>query len=197
MFIVIEGPDGSGKTTLAKQLTTQLKQLNKPTVYTYEPTFSKFGKKLRNMMQTGSIDNNIYEFADLFVEDRKYHIETLIAPALAKGENIVCDRYKYSAMVYQQLQGVDIAYLQKIGQQCLIPDIVYVLIPTNVDLLLERIVKRGKKQDIFENIDFLQNTIELYKRLQEYFPKERIVFLDASIRTQDNIGRIMKDLAQM
>ena len=193
MFIVIEGPDGSGKTTLAKQLTTQLKQLNKPTVYTYEPTFSKF----RNMMQTGSIDNNIYEFADLFVEDRKYHIETLIAPALAKGENIVCDRYKYSAMVYQQLQGVDITYLQKIGQQCLIPDIVYVLIPTNVDLLLERIVKRGKKQDIFENIDFLQNTIELYKRMQEYFPKERIVFLDASIRTQDNIGRIMEDLAQM
>ena len=64
------------------------------------------------MMQTGSIDNNIYEFADLFVEDRKYHIETLIAPALAKGENIVCDRYKYSAMVYQQLQGVDITYLQ-------------------------------------------------------------------------------------
>ena len=46
MFIVIEGPDGSGKTTLAKQLTTQLKQLNKPTVYTYEPTFSKFGKKI-------------------------------------------------------------------------------------------------------------------------------------------------------
>ena len=100
-------------------------------------------------------------------------------------------------MVYQQLQGVDITYLQKIGQQCLIPDIVYVLIPTNVDLLLERIVKRGKKQDIFENIDFLQNTIELYKRMQEYFPKERIVFLDASIRTQDNIGRIMEDLAQM
>lgn len=195
MFIVIEGPDGSGKTTLAKQLTIQLNQANIPTIYTYEPTrSSSAGKRLRSMMHKGNI-TNVYEFADLFAEDRKIHVETIIAPALAKGENVVCDRYKYSAMIYQQLQGVDTTYLAKLGQQCLVPDMVYVLIPVNVDILLSRIITRGKKLDVFEESAFLQDAIELYRRLPEYFPQERVILLDASTKVQDSIDRILRDIS--
>ena len=194
MFIVIEGPDGSGKTTLAKELTSQLKQVNVPAIYTFEPTkLSEYGKRLRNMMSTGNV-GDVYSFANLFVEDRKVHLEKLIVPALESGKVVVCDRYKYSALVYQQIQGVNIDHLLKISRQCLIPDIVYVLIPPDVEILLERIITRGKREDIFEKKAFLQMAVEHYKHLQEYFPQEKIVFLDAVASVQDNVSRILNEL---
>ena len=48
-------------------------------------------------MKSGNFED-IYSFADLFVEDRKEHLATLIMPTLERGEVVVCDRYKYSAL---------------------------------------------------------------------------------------------------
>lgn len=190
MFVVIDGPDGSGKTTLAKQLTDWLNQEGTSAIYTFEPTFSsEAGQKLRNMMRTGEIDD-IYRFANLFVEDRKTHIADLIEPMLAKGKTVVCDRYKYSALAYQQLQGVDAAYLVEINKPCLIPDIIFILVPQSPDILLERIKLRGTTRDIFEEIGFLCSTLEIYRCLPNYFPDERIVFLDAGVSVEDNIAII-------
>ena len=111
MFIAIDGPDGSGKTTLAKSLIDQWNSEGTAAIYTCEPTYdSEPGRQLRQMMRSGEIPD-IYAFADLFVEDRKEHIRTLIMPAITQGEIVVCDRYKYSALAYQQLQGVDAGYL--------------------------------------------------------------------------------------
>lgn len=192
MFVVIDGPDGSGKTTLAKQLTDRLNQEGTSAIYTCEPTFSsEAGQRLRNMMHTGEI-GDVYQFADLFVEDRKTHIADLIEPMLAKGKTVICDRYKYSALAYQQLQGVDAAYLVEINKPCLVPDIIFILIPQNPDILLERIKLRGITRDIFEKIEFLSNTLELYRRLPDYFPDERIVFLDAGASLEDNIAIIQQ-----
>lgn len=192
MFVVIDGPDGSGKTTLAKQLTDRLNQEGTSAIYTCEPTFSsEAGQKLRDMMRTGEI-GDIYQFANLFVEDRKTHIADLIEPTLANGKTVVCDRYKYSALAYQQLQGVDATYLVEINKPCLVPDIIFILTPQSPDILLERIKSRGATRDIFEEIEFLSNTLELYRRLPDYFPDERIVFLDAGASVEDNIAIIQQ-----
>lgn len=192
MFLVIDGPDGSGKTTLAKRLVEQLQQDGIAALYTCEPTYvSAAGRKLREMMHSGNIQD-IYAFADLFVEDRKAHIEALIAPALAKGETVVCDRYKYSALAYQQLQGVDAAYLVERNRACLVPDVVFVLMPQEPEVLLQRISARGKERDIFEKREFLIRTLAYYQRLPEYFPEERIVFLNAEISIEENVGSIMR-----
>lgn len=196
MFIVIDGPDGSGKTTLAKQLVEQLRLNGVQCIYTYEPTHDSLaGIKIRQLMKSGNFED-IYSFADLFVEDRKEHLATLIMPTLERGEVVICDRYKYSALAYQQLQGVDPVYLVEINKECLIPDFVFVLLPHNADILLQRISHRDESRDVFEEREFLTNTLDFYKKLSVYFPEEKIFFLDAEINIEENINEIISIINQ-
>lgn len=191
MFVVIDGPDGSGKTTLAKQLVEQLRLNGVHCIYTYEPTRdSSAGIKIRQLIKNGNFED-VYSFADLFVEDRKEHLAALIKPTLEKGEFVVCDRYKYSALAYQQLQGVDVTYLVEINKECLIPDFVFVLLPHNADILLQRISHRDESRDVFEEKEFLSNTLDFYKKLSIYFPEEKIFSLDAEITIEENIKKII------
>ena len=190
MFIVIDGPDGSGKTTLSKKLVEEWKLNGVQSIYTFEPTYDSLpGIEIRSLMGIRKIED-IYAFADLFVDDRKEHLNSIIIPALARGENVVCDRYKYSALAYQQLQGVDAEYLVDINKGCLVPDFIFILIPKCVDVILQRILNRAKEREIFEEREFLTQTLELYKKLPSYFPNENIIFLDAETTIEKNIEKI-------
>lgn len=189
MFIVIDGPDGSGKTTLSKCLVTQLHNEGMSAIYTYEPTNDGAGHQLRNMIRTGIIPD-VYAFSNLFIEDRKEHIKKCIQPAIDRGEIVVCDRYKYSALAYQQLQGVDANYLIEANRTFLIPDFVFILMPPDANLLCQRIAKRGQERDVFEKEAFLEKTLLCYKKLRSYFPSEKIFFLDASCQVEENIKKI-------
>ena len=96
-LIVIEGIDGSGKSTCAKNLTEKLNSINIKTIYTFEPTHSHYGAKLREGMLSEDLDAE--EELLLFVKDRKEHIEYMIKPALEEGyfiilEYLVAARYK-------------------------------------------------------------------------------------------------------
>lgn len=194
MFIVIEGPDGSGKTTLAMQLVRRLCQNGISAIYTCEPTYEgETGRHLRQLLKRENIIDP-YILSNLFVKDRKEHIENLISSTLAKGGYIVCDRYKYSALIYQQLQGIEARYLIEINKDCLIPDIVFILLPQDINILLHRISERGKSQEIFEERDFLSSTLRLYRKLPLYFPDECIIFLEAEALIDENLEKILNYL---
>lgn len=190
MFIVIDGPDGCGKTTLAKSLVEYISHKGIEVLYTYEPTTDNpFGCKIRELLKNSEIDNAAF-FSDLFVYDRKYHLENCIEPNLAKSKWVVCDRYKYSALAYQQLQGIDAQYLIDCNSDFLVPDVIFILLPRNADVLLKRIVERNTKKDYFENKVYLSNVIKLYNKMLEYFPNENIFFLDAENSIENNIKKI-------
>ena len=91
-FIVVEGIDGTGKSTLARALQERLKRMGVSCLCTFEPTDGQWGRKLRDSF-TGGERLSLDEELELFIKDREEHVETEILPALEAGRTVICDRY--------------------------------------------------------------------------------------------------------
>ena len=166
-LIVIEGIDGSGKSTCAKNLTEKLNSINIKTIYTFEPTHSHYGAKLRDGMLSEDLDTE--EELLLFVKDRKEHIEYMIKPALEEGYFIILDRYFYSSIAYQGAKGIDINRIINMHKDFIIkPDIVFIFhLP--IDIALNRIISKRGIADRFENETYLKKVDKIFHSFNEPF----------------------------
>jgi dTMP kinase len=118
LFIVFEGPEGSGKSTQAKRLAASLQNSDRRVVLTREPGGTQLGERLRAMLLDPQIDaiSPLTE-ALLYTAARAEHVERVIRPALAAGETVVCDRFFDSTLAYQGGgRGLDLAQLRSV--QC-------------------------------------------------------------------------------
>jgi len=97
MFIVVEGIDGCGKSTVASLLATEIGK-KRPVFHTFEPGHVRDGLYRQLIME--NVDNP-FVVAALFTIDRAEHVRKMIKPALAKGEWVVCERYADSTLAYQ------------------------------------------------------------------------------------------------
>ena len=97
VFIVIEGLDGSGKTTQATLLANKLSKTHK-VFCTAEPSHGKIGTFIRQGCLYEEKRLPTEAEALLFAADRIEHMKNEIAPALAQGKIVICDRYIYSSL---------------------------------------------------------------------------------------------------
>ena len=166
-LIVIEGIDGSGKSTCAKNLAEKLNSINIKTIYTFEPTHSHYGAKLRDGMLSEDLDAEAELL--LFVKDRKEHIEYMIKPALEEGYFIILDRYFYSSIAYQGAKGIDINRIINMHKDFIIkPDIVFIFhLP--IDIALNRIISKRGIADRFENETYLKKVDKIFHSFNEPF----------------------------
>jgi len=102
MFITLEGPDGSGKTTQAHLLVAWLRDHGLPVVQTREPGGSDIGDQIRDVLHDSA---NLRMMARteflLYSASRAQHVEELIMPALGAGKIVVSDRFADSSLAYQ------------------------------------------------------------------------------------------------
>jgi dTMP kinase len=100
VFIAFEGGDGAGKSTQVRLLRVYLEELGHTVVVTREPGGTAFGSTVRELVLHG---DHVAPRAEalLFAADRAHHVETLIRPALARGEVVITDRYMDSSIAYQ------------------------------------------------------------------------------------------------
>jgi len=100
LFIALEGGDGAGKSTQAGLLREWLQGLGHTVVVTREPGGTEFGRTVRELVLHG---DHVAPRAEalLFAADRAHHVETLIRPALRRGEVVITDRYMDSSIAYQ------------------------------------------------------------------------------------------------
>jgi dTMP kinase len=165
LFIVIEGIDGTGKSTQARLLAEWLRANGRETVVSREPTDGPWGRKLRESAATGRLSPQ--EELDYFLKDRREHVETLIAPALAAGKVVVLDRYYFSTMAYQGCRGFDPEEIRRRNEEFAPrPDLLLIL-DLEVDDALARIGSRGDSANEFERRDSLQRCREIFLALRD------------------------------
>ncbi len=112
VFIVLEGPEGGGKSTLAKNLAARASECGFTVRLTREPGEGEFGKRIRQILLDGEAMVSAAELF-LFLADRAQHVQTFIKPALELGEWVICDRFADSTFVYQAIaRGLDADFVR-------------------------------------------------------------------------------------
>jgi len=130
-FIVFDGLPGSGKGTMIKKTFEYLYDKSKEydsILITDEPTRGPHGKRVRELFKKQTSPNDLKEeIFQAFVDDRDWHIKEIISPALAKDMVVICDRYKYSSIVYQTVQGNEFEKVFDAHKDFLSPDLAIIL----------------------------------------------------------------------
>jgi dTMP kinase len=190
LFIVFEGIDGSGKTTLSEMLFKYFTKSGIPAVKDHEPTEGNWGIQIRKMLQNDAA--NADELLKLFIKDREDDVSINIQPALKKRKVIILDRYYFSNAAYQGTMGISpVSIIQENRKKKFPePDRVY-LVDIDPELAIKRIVRRNNKAEIFEKMEFLKKAREIYHRIAD----EKFVILNGSKTTKALIDTIKKDIS--
>ena len=132
LFVVLEGPDGSGKSLQAKLLDESLRERGLRVIHSREPAGTVMGEQVRHIVNDPApTPRGPKADVMLYTAARAQHVDEVIAPALDRGEVVVCDRYYTSTMAYQGYgSGMDLELLRRIqtwATDGLDPDLVVLL----------------------------------------------------------------------
>lgn len=198
LFISMEGPDGSGKTTQIEKLQKYFVKSGYEVIITREPGGTSVSEKIRNIiLDVENISLSDMTEAFLYAASRAQHIDEKIKPALEKGKVVISDRFVDSSIVYQgYARGIGIDIVEAINNyaiQGVIPDITFFF-----DIEPEIAMKRKVNQKSLdrleqEHISFHNKVYEGYKILLKRYPK-RIKSIDARQSVEDIQQQIMNEI---
>ncbi len=183
LFIAFEGPEGSGKTTQLRRLYRRLRRAGVPVVRTREPGGTRLGERLRALLKRA--DQNPAPEAELFLflAARAQLVSTVIRPALAAGQVVLCDRYSPSTLAYQAYgRGLpldQVADADRLATGGLWPDLV-VLLDLPAEAGLARRGRAGADRFEAEELEFHRRVRAGYLELARSDP-ERWLVLDAQV----------------
>jgi dTMP kinase len=168
-FIVLEGPDGAGKSEQAVRLARRLRERGYPVTFTREPGGTPLGEQVRAILLDPA-ETRRGPVADvlLFNAARSQHVSDIIRPALERGDIVVCDRYATSTMAYQGYgSGIDheaLAAIADFATGGLVPDLVVVLdVPVEVGLARR---DAGRVEELTRFEDGARHDLDFHRRVR-------------------------------
>jgi dTMP kinase len=185
MFVTFEGVDGSGKSTQARLLAERLREEGREVVLTREPGGTALGEEIRALLLHGE---HIAPWAEaaLFAAARAQLVDEVIRPALARGADVVSDRYLDSSLAYQGLArglGIErVLELNLLATSGILPDRTFlVLVPP-----AEAAARRGDEPDRIERegAGFAEEVDRAYREIARVFG-QRVVVVDGTRNTED------------
>ena len=182
LFISIEGPDGSGKSTQIKNIRRFFKDKGIDIIFTREPGGTAIGERIRRII----LDRDCPEMDDmtealLYAAARAQHVAQVIKPALEEGKIVICDRFVDSSIAYQgygRKIGTPVEVINNYAIGGCMPDVTF-LMKMDPKVGRRRIAAANQDRLERERDDFHIRTFEGYLELEKKYP-ERIVGIDAS-----------------
>ena len=185
MFVTFEGVDGSGKSTQARLLAEGLRADGREVVLTREPGGTALGEEVRALLLHGE---RIAPWAEaaLFAAARAQLVDEVVRPALARGADVVCDRYLDSSLAYQGIArglGVErVLELNLLATSGLLPDRTFLIQVSPV----EAAERRHDEPDRIERegAGFAEEVDRAYREIARVFAK-RVVLVDGAGKPED------------
>lgn len=198
LFITIEGPDGSGKSTIIKGLRKYLKKNNIDFISTREPGGTPISEKIRSIILD---DRNTSMGAEtealLYAASRAQHIHEKIEPALKEGKLVLCDRFLLSSLAYQGVGrelGIErVKDINDFGIKGIDPNLI-LFFHIDPELTLRRKTARhGGDRLEREGSDFHNKVYKGYMELLELYP-ENIKVIDATKSIEEVLEASIKEI---
>ncbi len=192
LLIAFEGIDGTGKSTQLPLLASYLRQLGYLVVETREPTDGPYGRQIRTLYQNRQQVSREQEL-ELFIQDRRQHLEECIFPALEQGKMVLTDRYYFSTAAYQGAAGCDPAAIFSRHSFAPEPDAVLLLTMSPAESVARILELRGETLNDFEQLEQLEKVAALFAS----FTHNCIVRIQAARSVQDVQASIRQAVQQL
>ena len=193
-FITFEGPDGSGKTTITKNVVDKLMKLGYDVCLTREPGGIEIAEQIRKViLDPNNTSMDPRTEALLYAASRRQHLVEKVLPALKDNKLVICDRFLDSSLAYQgSARGLGIDNILGINEFAidgLFPDLT-IYLDISAEGGIARVNSRKEEKDRLdsESIEFHKKVVEGYKKVNERF-KDRIKVVDAS----NSIEKVSED----
>ncbi|MBN7774268.1 dTMP kinase [Clostridium aminobutyricum] len=192
LFISIEGPDGSGKSTQIQKLKKFLEEQGREAIVTREPGGTEISEKIRAIiLDKNNVEMDYMTEALLYAASRAQHVAQVIKPALDEGKTIICDRFVDSSIAYQgygRKLGDCVRIINEFAVAGCMPDITFFL---KIDPSIGKMRIKEEVQDRLEleKLAFHNEVFRGYLELEENY-KDRIIGIDAN----RSIKEISKDI---
>jgi len=194
-FITLEGPDGSGKSTVAEAVVNRLKEKGFEIVHTREPGGIDIAEQIRNVIldpKNTAMDPKTE--ALLYAASRRQHLVERVIPSLKDGKIVLCERFIDSSLAYQgygrQLGFEEVLGINNFAIEGFFPDIT-IFLAIDEKKGLDRIKDRNFKDRLdVESQEFHHRVNEGYKKTIEHF-KNRVVVVNADQDLDEVIDDVM------
>ncbi len=186
MFITLEGPEGSGKTTAIKYAVSKLEEMGYEIVQTREPGGTPISEQIRDViLSKENTEMDARTEALLYAASRRQHLVEKIWPAIKEGKIVICDRYLDSSLAYQGyargLGEENILNINKFATEDTMPDLT-ILFDVDPEVGMERIKENSTREvnrlDL-EQMEFHKTVRNAFLAISKEYP-ERYVVIDAS-----------------
>lgn len=198
LFITFEGPDGSGKTTVATEICKRLSDLGYEVVHTREPGGIAISEDIRNIiLDPKNTMMDAKTEALLYAASRRQHLVEKVFPAMKAGKIVICERFLDSSLAYQgygrQLGFDEVLSINLFAIDNTYPDMT-IYLDVDEQVGLDRLSGREFKDRLDqESIDFHHRVSEGYREVLRRF-KDRITIIDASKTKEEVINASLKEI---